>query len=92
MMVETKDGAWFKFDEVKNPFVRTREEIIDKVRREGASVEDGAAVAVYLSNDESEIAYAVDGNDGLVFWDCGCYTPADYDETCEAVLKALEAC
>lgn len=91
-MVETKDGAWFKFDEVKNPFVRTREEIIEKVRWEGASVEDGAAVAVYISNDENEIAYAVNGNDGLVFWDCGCYTPADYDETCEAVLKALEAC
>lgn len=90
MMVETKDGVWFKFDEVKNPFVRTREEIIEKVRWEGASVEDGAAVAVYISNDENEIAYAVDGNDGLVFWDCGCYTPADYDETCEAVARALK--
>lgn len=86
-----KEGAWFKFDEVKNPFVRKREEIIEKVRREGASVEDDAQIAVYLSNDGSEIAYAVDGNDGLVFWDCGCYTPADYDETCEAVAKALEA-
>ena len=89
-MVETKDGAWFRIEEVQNPFVRSREEIIDKVRREGASVEDGAAVAVYLSND-GEISYAVDGNDGLVFWDCGCYTPADYDETYEAVAKALEA-
>ena len=92
MMVEVEGGGWFKFDEVKGFTLRTREEIIDKVRQEGASVEDGAAVAVYISNDENEIAYAVDGNDGLVFWDCGCYTPADYDETCEAVLKALEAC
>lgn len=86
-----KEGAWFKFDEVKNPFVRTREEIIEKVRQEGASVEADAAIAVFISNDDSEIAYAVDGNDGLVFWDCGCYTPADYDETCEAVARALKA-
>ena len=92
MMVETKDGAWFKFDEVKNPFVRTREEIIDKVRREGASVESDAAVAVFISNDKNEICYAVDGNDGLIFWEDVCFTPSDYDETCEAVLKALEAC
>lgn len=84
-----KDGAWFKFDEVKNPFVRSREEIIKKVRREGASVEDNAAVAVFISN-ENEICYAVDGNDGLVFWEDVCFTPDNYDETCEAVARALK--
>ncbi len=91
-MFEMKEGAWFKLEETKGFPLRTREEIIKKVRQEGASVEEDAAIAVFISNDDSEIAYAVDGNDGLVFWDCGCYTPADYDETCEAVLKALESC
>ena len=91
-MFEMKEGAWFKLEETKGFPLRTREEIIKKVRQEGASVEDEAAVAVFISNDKNEISYAVDGNDGLVFWDCGCYTPADYDETCEAVLKALESC
>lgn len=90
-MFEIKEGAWFKLEETKGFPLRTREEIIKKVRQEGASVEDGAAVAVYLSNDGSEIAYAVDGNDGLVFWDYGCSTPDNYDETCEAVARALKA-
>lgn len=91
-MIETKDGAWFKLDEAVGFGLLSREEIIERCRREGASVESDAAVAVFISNDKNEICYAVDGNDGLVFWDCGCFTPADYDETCEAVAKALEAC
>ena len=31
-IVEVEGGAWFKFDEVKGFTLRTREEIIDKVR------------------------------------------------------------
>ena len=90
MMVEVEGGAWFKFDEVKGFTLRTREEIIDKVRQEGASVNDDAPIAVFISDDKNEISYVVDGNDGLVFLNCGCYTPADYDETCEAVARALK--
>lgn len=91
-MVKTKDGVWFKFDEVKGFSLRSRDEIIYKVRREGASVNDDSQIAVYISYDGNEITYAIDGNDGMVFWDCECFTPADYDETCEAVAKALETC
>ena len=90
MMVETKDGAWFKLDEPVGFGLLSKEKIIEKVRREGASVEDDAPVAVFISN-ENEICYAVDSNDGLIFWEDVCFTPDNYDETCEAVLKALEA-
>lgn len=90
MMVEVEGGAWFKFDEVKNPFVRTREEIIEKVRWEGASVNDDSPIAVFISNDNNEICYAVDGNDGIVFLEDVCFTPDNYDETCEAVARALK--
>ena len=91
MMVETKDGFWCKLDEAVGFGLLSREEIIERCRREGASVESDAAVAVFISNDKNEICYAVDGNDGLIFWEDVCFTPSDYDETCEAVLKALEA-
>lgn len=90
MMVEVEGGAWFKFDEVKGFTLRPREEIIDKVRQEGASVNDDAPIAVFISNDNNEICYAVDGNDGIVFLEDVCFTPDNYDETCEAVARALK--
>ena len=90
-MVKTKEGIWFKFDEVKGVALRTRKEIIERVRRKNATVEDDAPIAVFISGDKNKVAYSVDVNGWLVFLDFGCYIPADYDETCEAVAKALEA-
>lgn len=89
-MVNTEKGTWFRLDEPKGFPLRSRSEIISRIRWEGGTVEDSAPIAVYISNDKNEIFYAVEGMDGPIFWDCHCFTPANYEEACAAVEKVLK--
>lgn len=89
-MVNTKKGTWFRLDEPKGFPLRSRNEIISRIRWEGGTVEDSAPIAVYISKDKNEKFYAVEGMDGPIFWDCHCFTPANYEEACAAVEKVLK--
>lgn len=88
-MTETKNGTWFVLEEPKGFGLLAKEELLTKVRQEGASVSDEAAIAVFIVNDQSSISYAIDGDDGIIFWEDGCFTPENYDDTCEIVSKVI---
>lgn len=89
-MIKTEKGTWFRLDEPKGFPLRSRNEIISRIRWEGGTVEDSAPIAVYISNDKNEIFYAVEGMDAPIFWDCHCFTPTNYEEACAAVEKVLK--
>lgn len=65
MEVEWKDGVWLPYETVSPGLVPTRQELLDKVRSEGATVADDAQIAVFLG--EYAAAYAIKANDGWMF-------------------------
>lgn len=91
MKVTVNGGTWMSSNEVKG-FNINLNDVINKVREEGAEVEDNAKVAVFISNDKNEICFAVEGVNDFIFFEDGCFTPDNYDETCVAVAQALELC
>lgn len=91
MKVTVNGGTWMSSDEVKGFNINVND-VIRKVRAEGAAVEDNAKVAVFISDDKNEICFAVEGVNDFIFFEDVCFTPDNYEETCVAVAQALELC
>lgn len=67
-------GDWIKIENLKG-FEVNKTEILNSVREAGASVPDEATVLAFVDDNSIE-SFAINGDDGVVFFDGGhCFCP-----------------
>lgn len=63
-------GNWFAYDRVQGcKNMKDKEALVELLRGEGVELSDNPTIAVYLSDDGNDIAYAVDTDTDVVFTD-----------------------
>lgn len=83
MKIETEVGTWMPLEDVKSlkgQIVKTRRELVKLARKEGAEIEDDAAIAVCISEDDNEVTYAISDVGGFVFWQNNLFVPENWEQ------------
>ena len=93
MKIETEVGTWMPLEDVKSlkgQTVKTRGELVKLARKEGAEVEDDAAIAVCISEDDNEVTYAISDFCDFVFWQNNLFVPENREQMVMWAAEALE--